>query len=159
MNSAHWHGKVLGAVSIAALILLSARANAEISSYAFVQEDSSLKVAGQLVRLFGIYVPPTEHTCYTFIRPMPCGTRASLALEFKIGVEFVHCTERAKASDDSIFASCTARGEDLSAWMLQRGWAVALPDAPIEYVAMEQIARARGLGIWGIPLDIRGKKR
>ena len=159
MISVHWYGKVLGAVLIASLILPSARAHAEISSYAFVEEDGSLKVDGHVVHLFGIYVPPTDHTCYTFIRPVPCGTRASLALDFKIGVEFVHCTERARASDDSIFASCTARGEDLSAWMLQKGWAVALPDAPSEYAAMEQIARARGLGIWGIPIDIRGKKR
>jgi endonuclease YncB( thermonuclease family) len=153
------YGYGLRHLLIAALFLLSTGADAEISSYASVQDDGSLEVAGNVVHLFGIYVPPTDHTCYTFVRPAPCGTRASLALDFKIGVEFVHCTERARASDDSIFASCTARGEDLSAWMLQKGWAVALPDAPSEYAAMEKIARARGLGIWGIPIDIPRDRR
>jgi len=42
----------------------------------------------------------------------------------------------------------------LSEWMLQSGWAVALPDAPFEYSAMESIARSRGIGIWGIPVDV-----
>jgi endonuclease YncB( thermonuclease family) len=137
---------------------ITPRVGAEISSYAFVQEDGSLRVSGYVVHLYGIYVPPSGHTCYSFVRPMPCGSRASLALDFKIGAEFVHCTERAKNSDGSITASCTARGEDLSAWMLQRGWAVALPDAPFEYAAMQEIARARGLGVWGVPVDLVRKR-
>jgi endonuclease YncB( thermonuclease family) len=130
-----------------------AAAQSEISSFASVQEDGSLKMSGSLVRLFGIYIPPTDQTCSTFIRPMPCGTRASLALEFKISGAFVHCLPRATNPDDSITASCTMDREDLSAWMLQRGWAVALPDAPFEYRTLEKIAQSRGIGIWGIPVE------
>lgn len=132
----------------------SAVADPEISSFAFVQEDGSMKVAGELIHLYGIYIPPTDQTCYTFIRPVPCGTRASLALDFKISGDFVHCIPRATNPDGSITASCSAGNEDLSAWMLQKGWAVALPDAPFEYLAMQKIAQSRGLGIWGIPIDI-----
>lgn len=128
-------------------------AQQQISSFAFVHEDGSMTVDRYLVRLYGIYIPPTDRTCHTFIRPMPCGTRASLALEFKISGDFVRCTERARNADGSITASCRASGDDLSEWMLQRGWAVALPDAPFQYAAMEKIARAKGIGVWGIPLD------
>lgn len=138
---------------LAALLALPALAAPDISSFAFVQEDGSLKVAGSLVRLYGIYIPPTDQTCYSFVRPMPCGTRASLALEFQIGGDFVHCTERVANADGSITASCRANDQDLSEWMLQKGWAVALPDAPFQYAAMEKIARAKGIGVWGIPLD------
>ena len=130
-------------------------ADGEISSFAFVQGDGSLKIAGNLIHLYGIYIPPTDQTCYTFIRPVPCGTRASLALELKISGDFVHCTPRATHPDGSITASCSAGNEDLSAWMLQRGWAVARPDAPFEYAAMEKIAQSKGIGIWGIPVDVR----
>ncbi|MGH8830206.1 MAG: thermonuclease family protein [Polaromonas sp.] len=130
-----------------------AAADTEISSFAFVQQDGSLKVSGYLIRLYGIYIPPTEQSCYTFIRPMPCGTRASLALEFKISGDFVHCLPRATNPDGSITAICRAGDVDLSAWMLQRGWAVALPDAPFEYIALERIAQSRGIGVWGIPID------
>lgn len=132
---------------------LSPQALPEISSYAFVHEDGSLTVGGYRVRLYGIYVPPTDRTCQTFIRPMPCGTRASLALEFKISGDFVRCAERSRNADNSITASCTSNGDDLSEWMLQKGWAVALPDAPFQYAAMEKIARSRGIGVWGIPID------
>lgn len=131
----------------------------DISSFAFVRDDASLQVAGYLVRLYGIYVPPTDRTCYTFIRPIPCGTRASLALDFKISGYFVHCTPTASNADGSITAVCSVDGEDLSAWMLQHGWAVALPDAPFEYVAMERIAQSKGIGIWGIPIDIFPRRR
>jgi endonuclease YncB( thermonuclease family) len=141
------------AVWAAVANLPRAAAQSEISSFASVQEDGSLKMSGSLVRLFGIYIPPTDQTCSTFIRPMPCGTRASLALEFKISGAFVHCQPRATNPDGSITASCTMDREDLSAWMLQRGWAVALPDAPFEYRTLEKIAQSRGIGIWGIPVE------
>lgn len=134
-------------------VLQHAYAAPDISSFAFVHEDGSLTISGYRIHLYGIYIPPTERTCYTFMRPVPCGPRASLALEFKISGDFVRCTERAQHSDGSITASCNANGEDLSEWMLQRGWAVALPDAPFQYAAMEKIARAKGIGVWGIPVD------
>lgn len=139
--------------------LLPGVARAEISSFAFVQEDGSLRVAGNLIHLYGIYIPPTEQTCYTFIRPVPCGSRASLALGFKISGDFVHCVPTATQADGSLTASCSVANEDLSAWMLQRGWAVALPDAPFEYAAMERIAQSRGIGIWGTPVDIIRRPR
>jgi len=134
-------------------------ADPELSSFAFVQEDGSLKVAGELIHLYGIYIPPTDQACYTFIRPVPCGTRASLALDFKISGDFVHCIPRVTNPDGSITASCSAGNEDLSEWMLQRGWAVALPDAPFEYLTMERIAQSRGIGIWGIPIDIIRRRK
>ena len=129
-------------------------AEPEISSFAFVQDDGSLKIAGNLIRLYGIYIPPTAQSCLTFVRPVPCGPRASLALDFKISGDFVHCMPRASHPDGSITAHCTSRNEDLSAWMLQSGWAVALPDAPFEYITLERIARSKGIGIWGIPVDV-----
>jgi|GEM_PF-6685744 len=68
--------------------------DAMLAGYAFVQDDGSLKISGQTVYLCGIYVPPTALTCYTFIRPPSCGTRAALALDFKIGVD---CTLHRKS--------------------------------------------------------------
>ena len=150
---------VLLAACAAMALVQPAAADREISSFAFVQEDGSLKIAGEHIRLYGIYIPPTGQTCNTFIRPVPCGTRASLALDFKISGDFVHCTLLATNPDGSITASCSVGNEDLSAWMLQRGWAVALPDAPFEYRTMEKIAQSRGIGVWGIPVEIIQRRR
>lgn len=49
--------------------------------------------------------------------------------------------------------SALAAPVDLAAWMLEHGWAVALPAAPPEYRALERIARARGRGVWGYQVD------
>ncbi|RJG00366.1 thermonuclease family protein [Noviherbaspirillum sedimenti] len=140
------------------LIMQPAMADADISSYAFVREDGALQIDGRLVYLYGIYIPPTDQTCYTFIRPVRCSSRAALALDFKISGDFVRCQTRFTNPDGSLIASCTSGDDDLSEWMLQKGWAVALPDAPFSYSAMEKIAQARGLGIWGIPLELHKRR-
>jgi endonuclease YncB( thermonuclease family) len=147
------HRKRLAVTLIALASPLSAVAEYELSSYAFVQDDGTMRISGELVRLYGVYIPPTGRTCYEFTRPLQCGSRASLALDFKIGAEFVRCKVQTRNSDGSVTGLCTARGEDLAAFMLQSGWALALPDAPFEYAALEKIARSRGVGVWGIPID------
>lgn len=134
-------------------------AMADITGYAIVQGDGSLEVDGHIIRLHGIYIPPTGVTCRSFIRPRRCGPRAALALEFKIK-GFVHCEEIGVNEDGTISAICrnnytsVSRGEDLAAYLLQQGWAAALPDAPFSYHILERIARHRGFGIWGFPHDI-----
>lgn len=142
-------GAVLAGTAISAIA-----ADADISSYAFVREDGALEIDGNLVYLYGIYIPPTDRTCYTFVRPILCNSRAALALDFKISGDFVRCTPKTINRDGSITASCRSGDDDLSEWMLQKGWAVALPNTPFSYAAMEKIAQARGLGIWGIPVEI-----
>jgi endonuclease YncB( thermonuclease family) len=127
----------------------------EISSYAFVQDDGSLRVSGHTVRLFGIYIPPTARSCRSFEHPVTCAPQAALALDFKIGADFVHCIPQTHNDDGSITAVCRAGDTDLSAYLLGRGWALALPDAPFEYAAQEKIARHRGLGVWGLPVEKR----
>jgi len=126
-----------------------------VSSYALVQDDASMRIDGRTYRLYGIYVPPTDQSCREFERPMKCSTRAALALDFKIGANFVRCEPRSKNEDGSINAFCTVNGEDLAAYLLERGWALATPDAPFEYQALEKIARSRGLGVWGFPVERR----
>jgi endonuclease YncB( thermonuclease family) len=127
----------------------------EIVGYAFVQDTGMLRVNGYNIRLHGIYLPPTEHACHSFTRPAVCGTRAAAALEFHVGVEFLHCLPKTRHTDGTISAFCTAAGEDLAAWLLRQGWAVALPEAPFEYEALEKVARAQERGLWMRPVAAR----
>lgn len=130
----------------------------EVTSYAGVNEDGTLRIKGKTVRLFGIYIPDTERTCTRNRVPPACGSRASVALEFKID-GFVSCELLQRNPDRTYTGVCRvngsafSRGEDLGAYLLQKGWAVALPDAPFEYQTLEEIARARNLGVWGLPID------
>lgn len=124
----------------------------ELKGYAFIQDDGSIRVRNKTIHLYGIHIPETDRTCRRQIRPVMCASRAALALDFKIGTSFVRCIRHATHSDRSITATCEVDDEDLSAYLLERGWAVALPDAPIEYQTLERIARSRKLGVWGFPV-------
>jgi endonuclease YncB( thermonuclease family) len=146
-----------GFAAIAGLTLLVTTGQihaAQISGHAFVQDDASLRIGNRTVHLFGVHVPRTSQACRTFERPIKCAPRAALALDFKIR-GFVHCDKRATNPDNSVAAVCwtgrtrLSEGDDLGAYLLRKGWAAALPEAPIEYQVLEKVARNRGLGIWG----------
>jgi endonuclease YncB( thermonuclease family) len=148
---------VLALVAGLAMALLPGRASfaaGEIVSYALVQQDASLKVAGKRIRLYGIYIPPTNRVCQRHFRPALCGSRAVVALDSKIK-GFVSCRPVLRYRDRSIDAICRTRlqGEDLGGWLLSQGWALALPGAPFAYHALERIARARQRGVWGFQVD------
>ncbi|MGB5275851.1 MAG: thermonuclease family protein [Gammaproteobacteria bacterium] len=148
---------ILCLVALTALTTSPANAR-EISSYAFVNDDGTLRIKRKTFHLYGIYIPKTSQNCRTNQIPPDCGSRAAIALEFKIK-GFVRCEIIEENADNSLVGWCRVNasrfdeGEDLSAYLLERGWAVALPDAPFEYQAMEKIARSRGLGVWGIQID------
>ncbi|OGI70187.1 MAG: hypothetical protein A2W18_12135 [Candidatus Muproteobacteria bacterium RBG_16_60_9] len=142
----------LAAIVLAVLGLCAGAGAADISSYAFVEHDGSLRVDGRTIRLYGVHIPPTEDSCRSNQRPVRCTSRAAQALEFKIA-GFVRCEPTARHDDGTLTALCRADGEDLSAYLLRRGWALALPDAPFEYVALERIARQHNVGVWGVALE------
>ena len=149
---------MLRLLTIALILSLPAVARADLFSYAHVQDDASLKIKGQTVHLDGIYIPPTDRDCQTTIRPARCATRAALALEFKIQ-GFVRCEINSRNEDRSLNGTCYANstnfdpGEDLAAYLLRKGWAVATPGAPFEYHVLGEIAKERELGIWGFSAD------
>ena len=118
-------------------------------SYSHVMDDGSLLVSRQKIWLYGIMIPLNDRTCRIYQIPIKCGQRALLALEFKIEPYFVSCDKVEQHQDGSITALCQVQGEDLSAWMLEQGWAAALPGAPPEYQVLEKIARQNFRGIWG----------
>ena len=146
-----WNGRRLMccAVLAASVWLAPFQVGAELVSYANVRQDATLLVGSRIVRLHGIYVPPMGRTCRTNLRPVKCATNAVLALDFKIR-GFVRCRRVAKHRDRSITARCLNKGVDLGAYLVERGWAVALPYGPFEYQVLEKIARSRSMGIWGM---------
>jgi endonuclease YncB( thermonuclease family) len=129
-----------------------------ISSYVFVNDDGTLRIKRKTIHLYGIHIPKTSNNCRTNQHPSVCGERAALALEFKIK-GFVRCEIINENSDGSLTGRCFANysnfdeGDDLSAYLLERGWAAALPDAPVEYQVLERIAQSRHMGVWGIAID------
>lgn len=130
---------------------------AGFSGLALVDDDATLRIRGQRVALWGVYVPETATDCTRFERPPRCASRAALALERAIE-GFVRCERVARLDDGTVVARCHSGysafddGIDLGAWLVNRGWALALPEAPPAYRVGELAARRHGLGIWGLPL-------
>ncbi|HYN39877.1 MAG TPA: hypothetical protein VES39_11565 [Rhodospirillales bacterium] len=145
----------------ALLCLAAGTAAADFRSYAVVQEDASLLIQNKLVRLYGIYIPQKGEFCNVNPRPPFCGTRAAAALDFKIQ-GFVTCREMGTYSDGSISAVCWTKrssfneGEDLGAYLISAGLALAGPDAPFEYRALERVAQTTNQGVWGFQADTFG---
>lgn len=141
------------------LMLASNQALArEIVGHALVRGDGTLLIKERVIHLDGIYLPPTERQCRDWIRPVRCDSRAVLALDFKVK-GFIRCFPQSENQDGSLNAVCYVdrtsfdRGEDLAAYLIERGWAIALPDAPFAYHAIEKIALSRKVGVWGYQAD------
>jgi endonuclease YncB( thermonuclease family) len=136
-----------------------AGAAAVIESYAIVQDDATLRVRGQTIRLYGVYVADLRPFCDSTFRPTRCQTRAAVALASRIQ-GFVRCVPQVRYDDRSIGAFCSVRGTgtpsrriDLGGWLIEQGWAVALPQAPFAYHKLEEIAKANRRGVWGFQAD------
>jgi endonuclease YncB( thermonuclease family) len=134
-------------------------AAADIVSYAIVQDDATLRVRGKTIRLYGVYVADLRPFCDSTFRPARCQTRAAVALASRIQ-GFVRCVPQVEYRDGSIGAFCSVRGTgtpsrriDLGAYLIEQGWAVALPQAPFAYHTLEEIAKVNGRGVWGFQAD------
>ena len=136
----------------------AASAGRVLEGHAIVRSDGSMVIKNRIVRLHGIYIPPTERQCREWIVPVRCDSRAVLALDFRVK-GFIKCYVEHENEDGSLSATCYVDrnsfdpGEDLAAYLIQRGWALALPNAPFEYHALEKIASKRELGVWGFQAD------
>ena len=150
--------RIKSLVVLCLALACSAVASRELHSYAFVQDDGSLSIEGKRVHLYGIRLAGKDRRCRRNIKPSRCGSRAMLALDFKIQ-GFVHCYPQTRNANGSLNAICYVdrgrfdEGEDLAAYLLERGLALALPNAPFEYHALERIARHRHRGVWGDTVD------
>lgn len=152
------HGRILigafGAAILAAL-LAAVSAGAEVRSYAIVQDDGSLLVRGQVMRLFGVVIPQGGWYCQGRLSPARCrSSTAALALDFRIR-GFVRCEPVEQYADGSVGAFCSVGSarlgddEDLGAYLIARGHAFAAPWAPCEYAILQELAKVNRRGLWG----------
>ena len=123
---------------VATLMLLafafSGSAHARIAGPATVTDGDSLKVSGHRIRLFGIDAPESQQTCVVGGQRWRCGRSATKALREHIAGRPVVCTERDRDRYGRIVAVCRAGGEDINAWMVSQGMAVAYTKYSRAYV-------------------------
>ena len=139
------------AALLVALVLMGAPAHAAspVTGRASVIDGDTLEIREKRFRLFGIDAPEGRQLCtMPDGKSWPCGRRAAFALADHIGERTVTCEPTGKRSWDRLVARCFLAREDLAAWLVREGWAVAEPRFSTEYLPQEDDARHALRGLW-----------
>lgn len=156
---------VLALAALAALgaLILPEGGGAEITGPVTVVDADTLTVAGQRIRLHGVDAPEASQVCTREGMPWRCGADATEALRVFLRGRPVACTPIERDRFDRVVARCRAGGEDLGAWLVREGLAVAYTDFSWRYLPEELRARWDGRGLWGgsfeRPAEYRSRQR
>ena len=127
-----------------------AQAEEVLAGRATVIDGDTIEIRGERVRLFGIDAPESgQHCTDSEGKSYRCGQKAALALDSRIGNGIVTCQVQDTDRYGRKVAICRVFGEDLGAWMVGLGWALAYRSFSARYVPAEQLAQQRKAGLWG----------
>ena len=136
---------------IAVLILPTGIAvgGSKLAGRASVIDGDTVEIHSVRIRLFGIDAPESGQPCEDEEgHAYRCGQQAALALADHIGQRPIVCERRDTDRYGRIVAVCRMGGEDLNAWLVSQGWAIAYRRYSTDYVAEEIAARIAKRGIW-----------
>jgi endonuclease YncB( thermonuclease family) len=135
-------------VLVAACALLSPAPAQDVSGPARASDGDTLNLTGIPIRLHGIDAPELAQSCTRGGVSWACGREAADRLAVLVAGKSVRCEQRDIDDYGRTVATCRVGGIDLSAAMVDAGLAIALPHFTTAYVANEERARERRLGIW-----------
>ena len=132
-----------------------------VSGPAKVLDGDTLVVAGKVVGLYGIAAPGLKDTCLNAKgRSYECGRASANALQHHIRQANLTCDLGETDASKRALAVCRLRQEDLGAWMVGQGHAVADRRVQTSYVRAETPAWGKRIGLWGGSFeDPTGRKR
>ena len=136
---------------IVVLLASWAAAAADLTGRATIIDGDTIEIRGQRIRLFGIDAPESRQTCEADGQTYRCGQQAALALADHIGQQTIACEQRDVDRYRRIVAVCRLGGEDVGAWMVSQGWAMAYSRYSRDYFDEELTARANKRGMWRGP--------
>ena len=135
----------------------------QIVGQASVIDGDTIEIHGAQVRLHGIDAPESGQICTGYRKRIHCGKLARQALAEKIGSEAVTCIPTAQDRYGRVVAICSVAGEDLNAWMVREGWALAYRHYSLDYTKEENSASTLGRRRWNTefvpPWEWRRRKR
>lgn len=152
---------------LAGLVLATTAAFAEerqIIGVASVIDGDTIEIHGERIRLFGIDAPESGQPCQRADGSRwRCGQQAALALQEHIGQRPVACLQRNTDRYRRAVCRCTLGAEDIGAWLVEQGWAVAYTRYSRDYLVQESSARSARRGVWSgeftMPWDWRRGER
>lgn len=121
---------------------------AEIAGRASVIDGDTIEIRGERLRLEGIDAFEARQTCTLGGEAWPCGRRAAIALADKLGSNTVRCMWKARDRYNRPLATCFLDAENINAWLVREGWALAYRQYSSAYVEEEERAKAVRAGAW-----------
>ncbi|MDW4548404.1 thermonuclease family protein [Defluviimonas sp. D31] len=133
-----------------------------VAGIATVIDGDTIEIHGGRIRLHAIDAIEARQSC---VLPdgaeWRCGRDVAFALADRILRLPVWCEIRNTDRYGRLVGVCYQSGEDLNAWMVENGWAVAYQRYGLDYVDEEKSARFNQRGIWKsrfmMPWDWRRK--
>ena len=120
----------------------------DVAGPARVIDGDTFEVGSVRIRLFGVDAPESAQRCLAGSRRWPCGEQATRALVGRIDGRSVACEERDKDRYGRIVAVCRYGGQDVNAWLVREGWAMAYRRYSSAYAGEEASAKAAKRGVW-----------
>lgn len=127
---------------------VSAAAEPSLTGTPSVIDADTLELHGTRVRLEGVDAPEGHQTCLLNGNPWRCGQAAALALADHIGGRALNCKGQETDRYGRTLAVCWLGSEDLNAWLVAEGWALAYRRYSSAYVGQERAAQQAKRGIW-----------
>lgn len=110
-----------------------------------VIDADTVDIDGTRYRLFGIDAPEAHQTCRAWGRTWDCGSAATEALTARTAG--MTCTGTDTDRFGRVIGVCSSGDEDLNAWLVTNGWALAYRQFAEDYADEEEQARANKQGI------------
>ena len=125
-----------------------------------IPESGFIELQGKELLLNGVQIIPQNATCKDSNGLWSCGKSAWETLKNKLDSGPVHCTlilDLQNPGGNPKQANCLLKKENLSIWLVSRGWALTNKE-PDEFLSsQENLARENNEGIWRdgfIPPDL-----
>src|SRR3974390_566629 len=137
-------------VVLVATILISGGAQAaDLAGLPRVVDGDTLVIGGTRVRLVGIDAPETDQFCLNAVGVRwACGIEARDRLAAHIANREIRCSSNTIDVYRRELGLCNLAGEDLNAWMVREGWALAYVQYSSTYAHAEEDARKHQRGLW-----------
>jgi endonuclease YncB( thermonuclease family) len=111
--------------------------------------EAGLPTEAVVIRLEGIDTHEADETCKTTSgKTWPCGAKARAALTLFVRSRAVTCTVPQGATSNDLAARCSVMDQDLSTWLVRRGWATPQGNSEPELAKALDAAKTEKLGLW-----------
>lgn len=123
--------------------------NHTLTGQASVVDGDTIEIHGQRIRLHGIDAPESNQKCRDESgSDWRCGKEAAFALDNYIASKTVSCDYLSTDRYKRMIGRCRVAGQDIQAWMVRNGWAMAYRKYSTDYVREEIEARENNEGVW-----------